>query len=84
MLLSRKQCRRILHTSGKVGMVLKGLPIAYDCISHDLLLAKVEAYGFGMESLNLMNSYLTNRLQSVKVNGTYSNRQQAKSGVPQD
>ena len=50
---------------------------------HDLLLAKLEAYGFSLDSLNLLHSYLTNRLQRVKINGTYSNWQQLKSGVPQ-
>ena len=59
--------------SGKVGMVLMDLSKAYDCIPHDLLLAKLEAYGFGLESLNFMNSYLPNRLQRVKINGPYSN-----------
>ena len=49
-------------------MVLMDLSKAYDCIPHVLLLAKLEAYGFCLESLNLMNSYLTNRLQRVKVN----------------
>ena len=52
-------------------MVLMDLSKAYDCIPHDLLLAKLEAYGFSLESLNSMNSYVTNRLQRVKVNGTY-------------
>ena len=67
-----EQCRKILDRSGKVGMILMDLSTAYDCIPHYLLLAKLEAHGFGLESLNLMNSYLTNRLQRVKVNGTYS------------
>ena len=53
-------------------MVLMDLSKAYDCIPHDLLLAKLEACGFSLETLNLMNSYLTNRLQRVKVNETYS------------
>ena len=78
-----EQCRKVLDRSGKVGMVLMDLSKAYDCIPHDLLLAKLEAYGFALDSLNLMNSYLTNRLQRVKVNGTYSSWQQVKSGVPQ-
>ena len=46
-----EQCREILHRSGKVGMVLMDLPKAYDCIPRDLLLAKLEAYDFGLESL---------------------------------
>ena len=78
-----EQCCKILDRSGKVGMVLMNLSKAYDCIPHDLLLAKLEAYGFSLESLNLMNSYLTNRLQRVRVNGTYSSWQQVNSGVPQ-
>ena len=77
-----EQCRKILDRSGKVGMLLMDLSKAYDCIPHDLLLAKLEAYGFSLESLNLMNSYLTNRLQRVIVNGAYSSWQQAKSVVP--
>ena len=63
-------------------MVLLDLSKAYDCIPHDLLLPKLEACDFSLESLNLMNSNLTNRLQRVKVNGTYSSWQQVKSGVP--
>ena len=31
---------------------------AYDFHSHDLLLAKLEAYGFDLNSLNLIHSYL--------------------------
>ena len=78
-----EQCRKILDRSGKVGMVLMDLSKAYDCIPRDSLLATLETYGFSLESLSLMNSYLTNRLQRVKVNGTYSSWQQVKSDVPQ-
>ena len=64
-------------------MVLMDLSKAYDRIPHDLLLAKIEAYGFSLKNLNLINSYLTNGLQWVKVNGAYSSWQQVESGVPQ-
>ena len=62
-------------------MVLMDPSKAYDCIPHDLLLAKLD--GLSLESLNLINSYATNGLQRVKVNGTYSSWQQVKSVVPQ-
>ena len=68
-----EQCRKTLASQAKVGIVLTDLSKAYDCIPHDLLLAKLEAHGFGLDSLNLIHSYLTNRLQRVMINGTYSN-----------
>ena len=45
---------------------------AFDCIRHDLLIAKLHAYGFSREALTLINDYLTNRQQRVKVNGSFS------------
>ena len=77
-----EQCRKILGRSGKVGILLLDLSKSHDCILQDLLKTNLEAYGFGMESLNLMHSYLTNRLHRIKANGTYSKRQQVKSGCP--
>ena len=49
-----------------------GLSKAFDCIRNDLLIAKLHAYGFSYEALTLINSYLTNRQQRVKVNGSFS------------
>ena len=36
-----------------MGIVLMDLSKAYDCLLHDLLIAKLAAYGFGTGSLNL-------------------------------
>ena len=38
-----------IDQSGVRGMVLMDLSQAYDCLSHDLLLAKMEAYGFSRQ-----------------------------------
>ena len=31
---------------------------AFDCLPHDLLIAKLEAYGFDTKTLNIFKSYL--------------------------
>ena len=56
---------------------------AFDCIRHDLLIAKLHAYGFSHEALTLINDYLTNRQQRVKVNGSFSSWKNVTRGVPQ-
>ena len=56
---------------------------AFDCLPHDLLIAKFEAYGIGRSSLLLLMSYLKDRRQSVKIKGIRSLFQLIKSGVPQ-
>ena len=35
---------------------------AFDSLNHDLLLAKLEAYGLDNKAVSFMRSYLTNRL----------------------
>ena len=42
------------------------------CIPHDIIIAKLEAYGFHIDALKLIHDYLSNRKQRVKVNDTYS------------
>ena len=46
--------KRELDESIYVGAILMGLSKAYDCISHELLIAKLEAYGLHKNSLNLL------------------------------
>ena len=56
---------------------------AYDCLPHDLLIAKFEAYGIGKSGLNLLLNYLSNRKQRTKVNSSYSDWYEIIRGVPQ-
>ena len=73
----------MLDASGIVGTVLMDLSKAYDCIVHDLLIAKLEAYGFDRDSLRFMYSYLTGRGQRVKVGSSCSSLGNIKIGLPQ-
>ena len=59
--------KKCLDASGIVGTILMEFSMAYDCPPHDLLIAKLEAYGFDFNSLCLMYSYLHWRHQRVKV-----------------
>ena len=56
---------------------------AFDCISHDLLIAKLKAYGFSYKSLCLIKNYLSNRYQRTKINNTFSTWLEILYGVPQ-
>ena len=58
---------------GKVfGALLTDLSKAFDCLDHELLTAKLNAYGFSLPALRLINNYLSNRKQRTKIENTYS------------
>ena len=56
---------------------------AFDCIPHDLIIAKLAAYGISDSALCYIYSYLKNRKQCVRINNTQSNFHNIISGVPQ-
>ena len=62
---------------------------AYDCLLHDLLIAKLETYGCDFTALpdfsshSLTYSYLDCRLQRVKIGSHRSSAKRIKIGVPQ-
>ena len=56
---------------------------AYDCLPHDLFVAKFEAYGIDKTGLNLIHSYLSNRKQRTKINSSHSDWYDIVRGVPQ-
>ena len=72
-----------LDKNSVVGTVIMGLSKAFDFIPHDLILAKLSAYGSSTHSLNLSRSYLTNRRQRVRVEDVTSDISSVNSGVPQ-
>ena len=70
--------------NGKLaGGLLTDLSKAFDCINHELLIAKLEAYGFDIESLNYIYSYSSKRKQRTKVNNSFSTWAEITTGVPQ-
>ena len=53
--------------SGIAGMILMDLSKAYDCLLHDLVIAKVEAYGLDTNSITFLFDYLRCRKQRTKI-----------------
>ena len=56
--------RHNLDQGGICGALFTDLSKAFDCLVHDFLIPKLEAYGFTYEFLKLINSYLTDRKQN--------------------
>ena len=55
-----------------MGTVLLNLPKAFECISRDLLNAKLHTYGLSKDAETFVHSYLKCRKQIVKINDTES------------
>jgi hypothetical protein len=66
-----------------IAAILMDLSKAFDCLPHDLILLKLEAYGLSEKSINLLKSYLSDRKQCVKVNNICSSFETVYKGVPQ-
>ena len=61
-----------LDKGKSVGVIFMDLSKAFDTLNNDLLIAKLEAYGFFENSLNYIQSYIRNRLQRTNVNNNIS------------
>ena len=56
---------------------------AFDTINHELLIAKLYAYGFSEDALKLIHSYLSDRWQRTKINKSFSSWFALLKGVQQ-
>ena len=69
---------------GKVfGALLIDLSIAFACLDHELLIAKLNAYGSSLPALRLINDYLSNRRQRTRIGNSFSDWSDVILGVPQ-
>ena len=78
-----ENCKKALDQGNEYGALLTDLSKAFDCLPHDLIVAKLHAYGFSTDSLKLINIYLTERKQRVKINDQFSSWLDIVVGVPQ-
>ena len=78
-----EKCRQMLDKGGFSCILLTDLSKAFDCINHQLLIAKLYAYDFDISSVRHIHSYLTDRKQRVKITASVSEWSKIKYGVPQ-
>ena len=75
--------RQALDNKKDVAVIAIDLSKAFDSICHNLLLAKLKAYGVHDTAIKLIQSYLSGRFQGVKCNGKVSDWLPLCCGVPQ-
>ena len=64
--------KKTVDNAKLAGALVTDLSKAFDCLNHELLIAKLEAYGFVKSSLSYIFSYISDRKQRIKVNSPFS------------
>ena len=73
----------VLDSQGQVDVIYTDFSKAFDRIDHELLLEKLNVFGFSCHLISFFRSYLNNRKQYVMYYGFESELFMATSGVPQ-
>jgi len=63
--------------------IFMDLSKAFDTINHQILIEKLNSYGFDDNALTLLESYLTNRKQCVIFDNILSDITELSTGIPQ-
>ena len=63
--------RKALDNHECIAAILMDLSKAFDCLPHGLLIAKIKAYGLSEEAVKLLDSYLNDGSQQIKL-GPYA------------
>lgn len=72
-----------VHEFKITGSLFLDLRKAFDLVNHDILLKKLDLYFCNTDSVSFIKSYLSDRTQSVLLNGRYSSEGAVQHGVPQ-
>ena len=83
LLMMLESWKEAVDKNKAFGALMTDLSKAFNCLSHDLLIAKLHAYGIDLLSLKLLQDYLSNRWQRTKVDSKFSSWKKIISGVPQ-
>ena len=75
--------KKAVYSNKAFGALLTDLSKAFDCICHDLQIAKLHAYGLSLSALKMIQDFLLNQKQRTKIGSSYSTWENIRSGVPQ-
>ena len=75
--------KRSVDGGNAFGALLTDLYKAFDCLDHELLIAKLHAYGFSLPTLRLINDYLSDRKQRTRIGNSFSDWCEIILRVPQ-
>ena len=83
LLPMKEKWRQPNNQGGTFGVLLIDLSKAFDCLLHNLMIAKFHTYGLDMSSQRLTYSYLSNWKRRVKQHDTCSSQPKILFGVLQ-
>ena len=83
LLTLTEKCKQSVDHGKAFGALLTYLSKAFDCLPHSLFIAKLKAYGFGNNSLNLVNDYLSHHFKNTKIGKEHSSWKEIILCVPQ-
>ncbi len=78
-----EEMRHALDHSEMSAMILMDLSKAFDCLPHNLMVAKLTAYGMSPSAIKLLINYLRHYQQRVKIGSEFSEWMTILKGVPQ-
>lgn len=77
------EIQKSLDDGNEIVFIFLDMAKAFDKVSHKALLHKLKCFGIGGKLLDLLTSYLQNRMQRVVINGSASKWKSVCAGVPQ-
>ena len=84
LLILVEKCREVLDKRSYAWILLIDLSKNFNCINHELLIAKLHVYGFSLKSITFIQSYLSIRIQRVKISSFFSDYSNVEPGTPRE
>ena len=78
-----EQWKKITDQGLVFGALLTDFSKAFDCLSHELLVAKLSGYGMENSAVRFISDSLANRKQRTKIGNNYSSWRDIPFGVSQ-